>query len=113
MISVDGAGLIAQVLPVGILVLAVERRALGGTPYPTGGLRRVSWWLQYIVAGVAVGGSVVSVILAVAAVSSNVPLSGADAVVVGTSGFLLAFAVGGVTVPLAMRSYRGVGPSDR
>lgn len=120
MISVEAAALIAQVFPVAVLIIAVERRALGAETFPHGRrakarLAQAWWWLRYVGSGAAVAGAVVSVILCIDAVSQDKPLAAESAVFVYVVGVLLALIVIGVTVSLTMRSFSGrlpTGPSD-
>jgi hypothetical protein len=49
--SIEGAGLIAQVLPVLLLILAIERRALGPVQVPRKGAPRRFRRLAYLFAG--------------------------------------------------------------
>lgn len=108
MISIEGAGLLAQVLPVGLLIIAVERRALGPEPYPRG--RRYAlagWWTLYVVMGLTVAASIISTMLCVIAVSQSEPLEGVSAWIVTVSGIALALVAIRTTVALSMRSYSG------
>jgi hypothetical protein len=112
MISQDGAGLIAQLLLVGVLVLAVERRALGAEAFPRGrgGMRRarqVWWWVRFAASGLIGGASVLAVAFCVVAVSSGRPLVGGEATFVGLMAALLGVLVIGVVVSLSMRAFSG------
>lgn len=117
MISVGAAALIAQVFPVAVLIIAVERRALGSEPFPQGrrAQARVAqawWWLRYVGSGAVVAGAVLSVILCITAVSQDNPLAAESAVFVYVVGVLLALIVIGVTVSLTMRSFSGRMPGQ-
>lgn len=108
-ISLDGAALIPQIYVVAILILAVERRAIGPVPYPGSRTLRgqVGWWFGFAAVGLTLGAAVIAVVLCVMAVSSGVPLKGADAVFVTTTGFALALLALGQVIPLGMRAYAG------
>ncbi|MCS5512184.1 hypothetical protein NY537_05400 [Curtobacterium flaccumfaciens pv. betae] len=92
MISTDGAALIATLLPIGLIVLAFERRS----PRPkvsTG--KRLIWELPRLFAGgIVVCLSLYSMWRCVFSVSSATPLGGADAVAVGASMILMWVVVG-------------------
>lgn len=104
----DGASLIAQVLPVGLLIVAVERRALGGRLPPKRGRGRVGWLVRGIGLLATVTLSVVSVWVCVAAVSQSRDLDVWESVLVFVAGGTLAFVALDTTISLTIRSYAGV-----
>lgn len=76
MISVGGASLIAQVIPVGLLIVAVEARAAGPIAKEPGRWGGAKWFaLVLSLAGVVLF-SLIAIAYCVVAVSSNQPISG-------------------------------------
>lgn len=104
----DGAGLIAQILPVGLLIVAVERRALGGRLPPKRGSGRVGWLVRGIGLLTTVTLSVVAVWVCVAAVSQSRGLGDWESILVFVAGGTLAFVALDTTISLTIRSYAGV-----
>lgn len=105
--TVEGAGLIAQVYPVGLLTLAVEGRILLGRPYryPPTRLKlkqrhpyfreSLSWRnLFHTVWAVSIPFSIIAVAVCIWSVCSDVPLSDGWTFSVGTAGALLGVGVG-------------------
>jgi hypothetical protein len=88
MISTDGAALIAQVYPVGILLIGLESRALPKM-YATTKAAFVCLVAVAILMGVAVWSGVQSTIICVRAVSGDAAIVGGDAVLVEVAGWLL------------------------
>lgn len=112
MISTDGAALIAQVIPVGLLIVAVERRALGGSRPPKTGRKRAYWIAKYIGLAATVLISVLAVLFCILAVSADEPLKGVSAVIVIIGGLMLAGIAMDTTIELTMRSFAGAFKDD-
>ncbi|KQR06435.1 hypothetical protein ASF74_03435 [Arthrobacter sp. Leaf145] len=106
-ISVEGAKLLAALIPVLVLVLAVERRAMGPEPLPF----RRSGLVWFVAKGIAqfsgIGGSVFGLIPLFIAVNSNRDVDGVWSVVVIVCTVVLIAAVASVTMDLAVRGYIG------
>jgi hypothetical protein len=112
MISVEGAKLLAALIPVLVLILAVERRALGPEQRP---VYVIGWvWFCAKLAGQTVGAGMSIVMLGplVIAVNANAPLDGVWAVATIASVILAGFGVVSIVVPLVMRGYLGTTEMD-
>lgn len=105
MINTDGAGLIAQLIPVLVLVLAVERRMLGPTALPARGFRRLWWWVRLGGMGASVVLAFLAVAYCVIAVSSGTTLTGWQAAIVSIAVAVVGFAAMSTFIPLTMRAY--------
>jgi hypothetical protein len=93
MISVDAAGVLAQLIPVGLLVLALEGRVLR-IDADAGRVYRGWQILVASVSGIALVLGISAISLCVISVASNVPLDGGKSVFVAVAGYILANAVG-------------------
>jgi hypothetical protein len=94
MISVDGAGLLAQILPVGVVILALDARVLSIASMDRSYRARLMF-----VAGLSVVGTLISmasIVMCVGSVASSVPIVGWQATVVGFGSYCLAGAVSAV-----------------
>lgn len=111
-ISTDGAALIAQVIPVGLLIIAVERRALGGVRAPKTGRRRAMWIVRFWALVATVLLSVLGVLFCIVAVSTNKALDGLSAWIVIIGGVALAGVALDTTMDLTMRSFAGAFDDD-
>ncbi len=92
MINVEGAGVLAQVIPVGLLVLAFEARRedaiMGGTPF----MEKVVAVGRWVLIGIVIA-SVMVESVCINAVSSGTAIRGAVGVFVYVVGYALSFAV--------------------
>ena len=107
MISVDGAGLIAQVVPVGLLIITVEQKWLGPAKREPGPIGTIWWYLALPFKVLTLVLCLCAMWACLASVSNNKPLEGLDAVVV-----VAALAFLGVTVfatLLALLTYGHIG----
>lgn len=86
MISVAGAGLLAQVLPVGVLAVVLELRLVEDMYAVTRGVAVWVWTYGVVGAAILVG-SCYSVAACVRAVIANEPLSGGEAVLVSVCSY--------------------------
>lgn len=103
MITIDGAGLLAQVLPVCVLILVVEVRAISGTKPDPGRFNRLFAGMAVALAFVALFGGFFAESQCVASVMSGTPITApivVAAVVVGS--WLIGFASFSVALLLLM-----------
>lgn len=107
MITVEGAKLLTQFIPVVILVMAVERHRLGPEPEPVSVRGWVWYWTKGIGQTAAVVGCIMSLVPLFSAVNENRNLDGPLAMGILFCVYLLGLAVAGVVVSLVMRSYFG------
>lgn len=105
-ISMEGAGLIAQILPVGLLIVAVERRALGGRRPPRR-RGRVGWLVRGLGLIATVTLSVVAVWMCVVAVAQGRAMEMWESTIVFVAGAGLAFVALDTTISLTIRAYAG------
>ncbi|ROP63462.1 hypothetical protein EDF55_2216 [Curtobacterium sp. ZW137] len=109
-ISVDGAGLLAQVLPVGILLLVIEARVLANFPR-----KRIKWsgynHASRQFCGIIGMLNVPSVFFCVQAVSRNEPVVGLQSGIVWVTGTLLAGASIALLADLAFLPGKDTEPS--
>lgn len=107
MISVDGAGLIAQVVPVGLLIITVEQKWLGPAKREPGPIGTLWWYMALPFKVITLFLSLCAMWACLASVSNNEPLEGVEASVV-----IAALAVLGMTVfatLLALLTYGHLG----
>jgi hypothetical protein len=107
MITVEGAKLLAQFIPVLILILAVERRTLGPEPEP---VRRTGWiwyWLKGIGQSFGAAVALLSMAPLIIFVNENRTIDGFYAVMILVSVLLTGQAVIGVVISLVFRGYFG------
>lgn len=107
MITVEGAKLLAQFIPIVILVMAVERHRLGPEPEPVSVPGWVWYWMKGLGQAVAVVGCISSLVPLFSAVNENRNIEGIQTVGILASVYLLGLAVTGVIVSLVLRSYFG------
>lgn len=93
MISVDGAGLIAQVVPVGLLIITVEQKWLGPAKREPGPIGTTWWYLALPFKVITLFLCLCAMWACLASVSNNKPLEGFDASLV-----VVALALLGMTV---------------
>lgn len=113
MITVEGAKLLAQFIPVLVLILAVERRILGPEPEP---LRLVGWlwyWIKGIGQTFGAGVALVSMGPLIVHVNANQNIDGIWAVVIIVSVVLAGQAVIAIVTDLVFRGYFGHTRIDR
>lgn len=113
MITVEGAKLLAQFIPVLVLILAVERRILGPEPEP---VRLVGWiwyWIKGIGQTFGAGVALVSMGPLILYVNANQSIDGFWAVVIIVSVVLAGQAVIGIVTDLVFRGYFGHSRIDR
>lgn len=107
MISVDGADLIAQVVPVGLLIITVEQKWLGPAKREPGPIGSIWWYLALPFKVTTLLLCLFAMWACLASVSNNKPLEGFDASIV-----VVALALLGMTVfstLLALLAYGHVG----
>jgi hypothetical protein len=106
-ITVEGAKLLAQLMPVVLVLLIVERRWLGPEPEP---LTFVGWawfWIKGVAQWLAVGGCMMSLIPLFVAVNTNSNVQEGWDILALVSFAVVWLAAIGVVAPLAQRSYLG------
>ena len=112
MISLDGASLLAQVIPVLVLIVAVERRGLGYVKAART-LPGFFWWVARLVwTGLAVIGAVFAELWCITAVCSGVAPVGVNAAIVTVGGFLVGCAAAFATVSLALSIFDPLGGKE-
>ncbi|MDR6689065.1 hypothetical protein J2Y41_004669 [Arthrobacter sp. 1088] len=107
MISVEGAGLIAQVVPVGLLIVTVEQKWLGPAKREPGPIGTVWWYIALPYKALTVLTSLLAIWACLASVSNAKPLDGFDASLVSVSLASLGMMV--FATLLALLSYGYVG----
>lgn len=107
MISVDGAGLIAQVMPVGLLIITVEQKWLGPAKREPGPIGTIWWYLALPFKAITLILCLSAMWACLAAVSNNQPLDGFSASVVVVALILLGMTV--FATLLALLAYGHVG----
>lgn len=112
MISVEGAKMLAQVIPIALLIMAVERRWLGSEPEPFSPIGWAWYWVKATVQGFVVIGCVVSMWFLFISINDNVPVAPDRTWGVALTMLGLTYAVMGVLISLTLRSYLGLRPED-
>lgn len=113
MITVEGAKLLAQFIPVLILILAVERRLLGPEPEPVSVIAQIWYWAKGVGQSLGAAGALVSMAPLIIGVNDNRSIEGFWTVVIVVSLFLTGQAVIGIVVILVFRGYFGNTRMDR
>lgn len=85
--------------------MAVERRALGGEPYPRARLWQIVWWLQLSLIGFGTGAAVLGAFMCTMAAVQEEPLTPVASAITIFGGSAVAFVAINTTVRLAMRSF--------
>lgn len=107
MITVDGAGLIAQVMPVGLLIVTVEQRWLGPARREPGPIGTVWWYVGLPYKAFTILLCLLAIWACIAAVSNDQPLTGFSADLVAVSLGSLGFMVFGTLLGLLTYSHIG------
>ncbi|KQQ94604.1 hypothetical protein ASF62_11080 [Leifsonia sp. Leaf325] len=88
MISLEGAGLLAQVIPVGLLIIVIERRLVTRL-LPTGRFASMTMWAGRVAMILAVLLGAFAVERCIVAVSSGEIPRGIDAAIIGLGAYLV------------------------
>ncbi|MCT9868745.1 hypothetical protein [Paenarthrobacter aurescens] len=107
MITVEGAKLLAALIPVLVLILAVERRAMGPAQRPVYFMGWVWFWILGVLQFLGIAGSIIGLMPLFLAVNENRNVDTDWAVIVLLCSAVLVIAVALVAMELAMRAYLG------
>lgn len=113
MITVEGAKLLAQFIPVLVLILAVEQRILGPEPQP---FRLIGWiwyWAKGIGQSLGAAGCLISMAPLILYVNANQNIDGSWAWVIFISVLLAGQSVIGIVTALVFRGYFGHAQIER
>ncbi|MCU1408494.1 MAG: hypothetical protein JWM23_574 [Microbacteriaceae bacterium] len=106
-ISLDGAGLIAQVIPVALLIFIVERRWVGPVEKRPGARGAFEWWAVLLLQALLIGLSLWVEWECIVAVSLQTPIGPDRAWVVDLTLYGIGFAVFTTLLSLLSHGYLG------